>query len=74
MTHETAQQLLELMLRHSREQNEALRNLVGKEPEDQILRIKAMIGRTMGAMYLDAIHPILSEHPDLTPRELKTPD
>lgn len=74
MRHDTARQLLELMLRHSSEQNEALRSISSKESEDQFMRIKTMIGQTMGSMYLDAIHPILIEHPDLTPKELKTPE
>lgn len=74
MKHETARRLLELLLRHSNEQNAFLSSLAGTEPEDQIKRIKAMIGQTMGAMYLEAIRPILAEHPDLTPHELKTLD
>jgi hypothetical protein len=74
MKHETAQLLLELILRHSSEQNAFLSSLAGTEPEDQIKKITAMIGQTMGAIYLKAIRPILAEHPDLTPHELKTPD
>lgn len=67
---DTAQQLL---FRHTREQNEALGGLLDKEPDDQLTKIRTMIGQTMGSMYLDAILPILTEHPDLTPKELKDP-
>ena len=71
MKHETAQQILELLLKHSKEQNDVLQKINNEESYVEFERVKSMIGRTMGSMYLDAIHPILTEHPDLTPIQLQ---
>ena len=71
MTRETARQLLELYFRHGKEQDAFLQKLSVKS-DSNFAQVRAMIGKTMGSMYVDAIHPILSAHPDLTPIELQT--
>ncbi len=70
MQEKTAKALTDLLLRHGAEQNEILRQVQREEPQDEFLRVRSMIGKTMGALYLDALHPIFEEHPALKPAEL----
>ena len=70
MKHDTARVLAELLLKHSAEQNELLNKLQQRESPDEFLRVRDMIGKTMGAIYLDALHPIFEEHPALKPSGL----
>lgn len=70
MRRDTAKALTELLARHSAEQNEILKQVQRVEPQDEFLRIRNMIGKTMGALYLDALCPIYEEHPTLKPAHL----
>ena len=70
MQKSTAESLTTLLLRHGTEQNDILALVHAAEPNDEFLRIRSMIGKTMAAIYLDALHPIFEEHPSLKPDNL----
>ncbi len=70
MHEKTAKALTDLLLHHGAEQNEILKQVQRDESENEFLRIRSTIGKTMGALYLDALHPIFEEHPGLKPSDL----
>ena len=70
MKHDTARALAALLLRQGAEQNEILKQVQQDEPPDEFRRVRAMIGKTMGAIYSDALYPIFKEHPVLKPADL----
>ncbi|WP_158808579.1 hypothetical protein [Beijerinckia sp. L45] len=63
--------LTDLLLRHLGEQNDILFQIREAETPAEYLRIRDMIGRTMGAISADALRPIFAEHPDLKPDYLR---
>jgi hypothetical protein len=67
----TAKALTDLLLRHLGEQNDILIDIRDAEPPAEFLRIRDMIGQTMGAISADALRPIFAEHPDLKPDYLR---
>ena len=70
MQRDTARALAELLLRHSAEQNQFLEELQRNGSPDEFLHVRDMVGKTMGAIYLDALHPIFEEHSVLKPAGL----
>ena len=66
----TAKAVTDLLLRHSAEQNELLKQVQVDEPALEFQKVRTMIGKTMGAIYLDALHPIFEEHPGPKPAHL----
>ena len=71
MHHATAKALTDLLLRHLGEQNDILFHIRNAETPEEYLRIRAMIGQTMGAISADALRPIFAEHPTLKPEYLR---
>ena len=65
MKETTAKRLAEMLLRHGGEQNIAA--IQADEPPEEFLRIRAMIGQTMGALWTEALQPIFAEYPALKP-------
>ena len=59
MSHEAARIILDLVLRHGAEQDEMLSNIEGKCTADEFREYKQMIDKSMGAMLLDVINPIV---------------
>ena len=66
-----AKALIDMLLRHGGEQNDCLSRMAADEPPEEFLRIRAMIGKTMRAIWAEAVHPILAEHPALKPDRLE---
>jgi hypothetical protein len=71
MSHEAAERLLKLMLRHGAEQESVLLEVQSLCSEEEFRRYRRMIGRTMGCMLLEVINPIVEMYPDLRPPQLK---
>ncbi|MEH2513141.1 hypothetical protein V1291_004495 [Nitrobacteraceae bacterium AZCC 1564] len=67
MSREAAKIILETVLRHGAEQNNALIEIEPLCTEAEFSFYKQMIGRSMGEMLLDVINPILRDYPDLMP-------
>jgi hypothetical protein len=63
MNADTAERLAEQALRMSEELNELVRDIQGNEPADEVVRLRAAIGRVMWAVYYEILQPTLEEHP-----------
>lgn len=70
MSREAAKKLLSIVLRHSAEQDGALLELQKICSESEFNEFKRMVGKSMGAMLLEIINPIVAKYPDLRPPEL----
>lgn len=71
MSHDAAKRLLELVIRHGAEQNQALFDIRGMCSAEEFNKYRRMIGRSMHAMLVDVINPIVDAHPDLRPPHLE---
>jgi hypothetical protein len=71
MSHHAAEQILNLILRHGADQERVLLDVQPLCSEDEFLRYKRMIGKSMGCMLLEVINPIVETYPDLRPPQLK---
>jgi hypothetical protein len=70
MSREAAKKLLSIVLRHSAEQDAVLLELQKICSEDEFNQYRKMVGKSMGAMLLEIINPIVAKYPDLKPPEL----
>ena len=70
MSHEAAKVLLDTILRHCAEQDAALAGLEGVCTPDEFTAYRRMIGKTMGAMLVELVSPIVSKYPDLKPPQM----
>ena len=68
MKETTAKRLADMLLRHGGEQNDCLAAIQADESPEEFLRIRAMIGQTMGARWTEALQPIFAEYPALKPK------
>jgi hypothetical protein len=71
MSREAAKKILETVIRHGAEQNEVLLEVQHMCSTDEFALYKRMIGRSMGAMLLDVMNPIIEMYPDLKPAGLE---
>jgi hypothetical protein len=71
LSREAAKIILDTVMRHSGEQNNALLDIQPLCTEEEFSSYKQMIGRSMGEMLVEVINPILRDYPDLTPPELQ---
>jgi hypothetical protein len=70
MSRQAAKTLLDVVTRHAAEQDSALRQIQQMCPIEEFTEYKKMIGKSMGAMLLEVINPIVSRFPDLKPPQL----
>ena len=70
MSRDAARILMDIVTRHAAEQDAALIEIRAECTPREFTRYKEMIGKSMGAILLDAINPIVSKYPDLMPREM----
>jgi hypothetical protein len=73
MSREAAAEILGVVLRHSAEQDEVLARVRSMCSEHEFRGFQQAIGKTMGAMLLEVINPIVSTYPELMPPEMKRP-
>jgi hypothetical protein len=71
MSHDAAEKILKLILRHGAEQESILLEVQSLCSEKEFRRYRRMIGKTMGCMLLEVINPIVEAYPDLRPPQLK---
>lgn len=65
---QTAKVLSELYLRHAREQDRLLEEIQKEFAVDDFKQARALVGKVMGAIYLDALQPLFVQHPSLRPK------
>ena len=71
MSKQAAKQIIDLMVKHTAEQNQVLLDIMPLCSDEDFQSYKLMIGATMASMLLDVINPIIALYPDLRPPELK---
>lgn len=71
MSREAAKLIIEVMLRHSAEQNQVLFDIEQACSPEEFQVYKQMIGTSMSSMLLDVINPIVAKYPELRPPELE---
>lgn len=67
MNRDTAEKVVELMLRHGRELDDSVRVVQSAQSEVEFDRHRTAVGRIMGEMLLEIMNPLFDEHPDLKP-------
>jgi hypothetical protein len=73
MEHHVAEQVLPALFNASGKMNDTLWLILNKCPKEEFDAYRRGTGKAMGYLYVDIIRPILREHPDLEPEELKGP-
>jgi hypothetical protein len=71
MSREAAAEVLRVIIEHGREQDATLEKIRKTCSDDQFNWFRQMIGRSMGAMLLDVINPIVAKYPELKPPGLE---
>jgi hypothetical protein len=70
MSREAAKVVLDVVLKHAAEQDATLVDIERLCSQDEFAQYKKMIGKSMGAMLIDVINPIVAKYPDLKPPQL----
>jgi len=68
---EIARQLMQLMLEYGSRLDKIVQSLQEHCPEQEFNKWRLSIGTVMGTMLVEIMNPLVKEHPDLKPRELK---
>ena len=71
MSRDAARKVLDVMARHSAEQDAAVGEIQALCTEEEFKEYRLMIAQSMGSMYLDVIAPIVGRYPELAPPGLK---
>ena len=71
MNRETAETVVELMLRHGRELDESVRAVQTSANQAELACYRKAVGKIMGEMLLEIMNPIFDEYPDLKPPQLR---
>jgi hypothetical protein len=71
MSRKAAAKIVDVVMRHGAEQDQALIDIQPICSPDEFETYKQMIGKSMGAMLLDVLNPIFEKHPDLKPPQLE---
>src|SRR5947209_19956707 len=70
---ETAAEVEKIMRECSATLNESIRRVMDTCPDVEFKAYRSVIGRIMGAIYLDVRQPIHRRFPDLEPEDLRGP-
>ena len=71
MSKDAARKIMDVMVRHSFEQDALVAAIRSQCSEEEFIRYRGMIGQSMGSLFLDVIAPIVGMYPDLKPPGLK---
>ena len=71
MSHEAAKKIIDVLIKHGKEQNQLLIDIEATCSKEEFARYRKMIGKSMGSMLLDVINPIIRIYPDLKPPQLE---
>jgi hypothetical protein len=67
MSRQVAKSILDVIVRHSAEQNALWMSISYKCTEEEFGQYRRMIGRSMGTMFVEIVSPIIERYPDLAP-------
>lgn len=73
MEHHIAEQVMAALLNATTKLNGMLWLILNKCTKEQFVAYRRGVGGAMGYLFVDILEPILREHPDLEPEELKQP-
>lgn len=71
MNHQTAKQIVDLMVEFGSRLNESVAIVETNCARDEFELYRLNIGKLMGGMLIDILNPILKEHPNLKPDRLR---
>ena len=71
MSRDAAKIIIEIVTRNAAEQDAALARIQPLCSQDEFSEYRRMIGKSMGAMLTEIIHPIVAKYPELKPAQLK---
>jgi hypothetical protein len=70
MSQEAARIIMEVVTRNAAEQDAALARIQPLCSQDEFNEYRRMIGKSMGVMLTEVIHPIVAKYPELKPTQL----
>jgi len=70
MSKDAAKIIMEVVTRNAAEQDAVLTKIQSLCTEDEFNEYRRMIGKSMGAMLVEIIHPIVAKYPELKPAQL----
>jgi hypothetical protein len=70
MSKDAAKIIMEVVIRNAAEQDAVLTKIQSLCTEEQFGEYRRMIGKSMGVMLLEIIHPIVAKYPELKPTQL----
>jgi hypothetical protein len=67
MSRKAAAEILGVIVEHGKQQDAVLAKIRSTCTDDEFIWFRQMIGRSLGAMLLDVINPIVAKYPELKP-------
>jgi hypothetical protein len=71
MSQKAAKIIMDVVTRNASEQDAVLTEIQSLCTEDEFTEYRRMIGKSMGAMLCEIIHPIVAKYPELKPPQLR---
>ena len=71
MSREAAKIIMEVVARNAAEQDAALTKIQPLCTENEFNEYRRMIGKSMGTMLVEIIHPVIAKYPELKPLQLR---
>ena len=71
MSRDAAKIIMEVVTRNAAEQDAVLTEIQPLCTEDEFNEYRRMIGKSMGSMLVEIIHPIVAKYPELKPTQLR---
>jgi hypothetical protein len=71
MSQQAAKIIMDVITRCAAEQDSALAKIQPLCTEDEFNEYRHMIGKSMGAMLLEVIYPVVAKYPELKPAQMK---
>jgi len=71
MSRDAAKIIMKVVARNAAEQDAVLTEIQPLCTEDEFNEYRRMIGKSMGSMLVEIIHPIVAKYPELKPTQLR---
>lgn len=71
MSRDAAKIILDVVIKNAAEQDAALARIQPLCSQEEFNEYRRMIGRSMGEMVTEVMHPIIAKYPELRPPQLK---
>jgi hypothetical protein len=66
-----AEEIVRRLLDCSAKLDQSVASIQGKVDNEFFVRYRALVGQTMGMLYLDILRPIFREYPELEPESMR---